>query len=87
VLGIAKLPEGSDWRQLYGVSILTGVGFTMSLFIDTLAYNDTQIYQYADKLAILVGSFLSGIVGYYVLRTAKVAGKPTTKLDAEPTVK
>jgi NhaA family Na+:H+ antiporter len=86
-MGIAKLPEGSDWRQLYGVSILTGVGFTMSLFIDTLAYNDTQIYQYADKLAILVGSFLSGIVGYYVLRTAKVAGKPTTKLDAEPTVK
>ena len=87
MLGIAKLPEGSDWRQIYGVSILTGVGFTMSLFIDTLAYNDTQIYQYADKLAILVGSFLSGIVGYYVLRTAKVVGKPTTKLDAEPTVK
>lgn len=71
-MGIAKLPEGSDWRQLYGVSILTGVGFTMSLFIDSLAYNDTQVFHYADKLAILVGSFLSAIVGYYVLRTAKL---------------
>ncbi|MCL4143441.1 UNVERIFIED_CONTAM: hypothetical protein GTU68_037401 [Idotea baltica] len=70
-MGIAKLPEGSNWRQLYGVSILTGVGFTMSLFINTLAYNDTQIYHYADKLAVLLGSFISAIMGYYILRTAK----------------
>jgi len=66
--GIAKLPDGGNWRQLYGVSILTGIGFTMSLFIDSLAYNDTQIYHYADKLAILLGSLLSGIVGYLVLK-------------------
>lgn len=70
-LGFASLPKDSNWMQLYGVSILTGVGFTMSLFVDTLAYNDTQIYLYADKLAILVASFLSGIVGYYVLKIAK----------------
>lgn len=69
--GFASLPKGSNWKQLYGVSILTGIGFTMSLFVDTLAYNDTQIYHYADKLAILLGSFLSGIVGYYVLRGSK----------------
>ena len=68
--GIATLPEGGNWKQLYGVSILTGIGFTMSLFVDTLAYNDTQIYHYADKLAILLGSFLSGIVGYLVLKKA-----------------
>ena len=67
-LGLASLPARSNWKQLYGVSILTGIGFTMSLFVDSLAYNDTQIYHYADKLAILVGSFLAGIVGYLVLR-------------------
>lgn len=71
--GIASLPENSNWTLLYGVSVLTGIGFTMSLFVDSLAYNDTQIYHYADKLAILLGSFLSAIVGYLILRmkTAK----------------
>ena len=66
-MGWASLPKDSNWILLYGVSILTGIGFTMSLFVDTLAYNDTQIYHYADKLAILVGSFLSAIVGYLIL--------------------
>ena len=68
---IASLPQDSNYMQLYGVAVLTGIGFTMSLFIDSLAYNDTQIYHYADKLAILIGSFLSGIVGYIILRVAK----------------
>ena len=66
--GFAKLPSNSNFKQLYGVAILTGIGFTMSLFIDTLAFNDTQIYHYADKLAILVGSFASGVFGYIALR-------------------
>ncbi len=74
-LGFAKLPQDSNWMQLYGVSVLTGIGFTMSLFIDTLAYNDTEIYLYADKLAILLGSFLSGIVGYLILKSAKSSNK------------
>ncbi len=68
---IASLPQDSSWIQLYGVAVLTGIGFTMSLFIDSLAYDDTQIYHYADKLAILIGSFLSGIVGYLILRFSK----------------
>ncbi len=67
-LGLARLPAKSNWKQLYGVSILTGIGFTMSLFVDSLAYNDAQIYHYTDKFAILLGSFLSGIVGYLVLK-------------------
>lgn len=70
-MGVASLPKESNWTLLYGVSVLTGIGFTMSLFVDTLAYNDTQIYHYADKLAILLGSFLSAIVGYLILRFAK----------------
>ena len=68
--GWAKLPEGSNWLQLYGVSLLTGIGFTMSLFVNTLAYDDTELFAYADKLAILLGSFFSGLAGYIVLRTA-----------------
>jgi NhaA family Na+:H+ antiporter len=69
-LGIASLPKDSNWTLLYGVSVLTGIGFTMSLFVDTLAYDDTQIYYYADKLAILLGSLFSGILGYIILRIA-----------------
>jgi NhaA family Na+:H+ antiporter len=70
-MGWAKLPTASNWIQLYGVAMLTGIGFTMSLFVDSLAYNDTQIYHYADKLAILLGSFLSAIVGYLILRLGR----------------
>ncbi len=70
-LGYAKLPKGSDWMKLYGVSVLTGIGFTMSLFIDSLAFEDDRIFGYADKLAILLGSFLSGIVGYLIIRMSK----------------
>ncbi len=71
-LKLARLPEGSDWLQLYGVSVLTGIGFTMSLFIVSLAFEDDSIFQYTDKLAILIGSFLSGTVGYFILRMRKV---------------
>jgi NhaA family Na+:H+ antiporter len=66
------LPENSNWLQLYGGSILTGIGFTMSLFIVSLAFEDDSIFQYTDKLAILIGSFASGIAGYLVLRMVKV---------------
>lgn len=69
--GFAKMPDKSTWAQLYGVSILTGIGFTMSLFVDSLAFTDGDLYQQADKLAILVASFAAGIAGYLVLRTAK----------------
>lgn len=67
-MGLASLPKESNFKQLYSVAILTGIGFTMSLFIDSLAYNDTELFYYADKLAILLGSFLSGIVGYLLLK-------------------
>jgi NhaA family Na+:H+ antiporter len=69
-MGIASLPKESNWILLYGVSVLTGIGFTMSLFVDTLAYNDTKLFHYADKLAILLGSLFSGLLGYFILRIA-----------------
>jgi NhaA family Na+:H+ antiporter len=68
--GWAKLPKKSTWLQLYGVALLTGIGFTMSLFVNTLAYDDTELFAYADKLAILLGSFFYGVAGYMVLKIA-----------------
>jgi len=69
-LGIASLPKDATWMTLYGVAVLTGIGFTMSLFVDSLAYNDTKIFHFADKLAILLGSLFSGLMGYIILRIA-----------------
>ncbi|HID37879.1 MAG TPA: Na+/H+ antiporter NhaA [Ghiorsea sp.] len=70
-LGFAKLPEGSNWLQLYGVAVLTGIGFTMSLFITSLAFPSGDLFQYTDKLAILLASFAAGILGYLILRFGK----------------
>ncbi len=70
-LGFAKMPVDSNWLQLYGVSVLTGIGFTMSLFITSLAFSSADLFQYTDKLAILVGSFSAGILGYLLLRIGK----------------
>jgi len=70
-LGIAKIPDKSTWLQLYGVSILTGIGFTMSLFVDSLAFTDGTLYHQADKLAVLIASFTAGAAGYLILRVAK----------------
>lgn len=61
--GWATLPEGATWRQTYAVSILCGIGFTMSLFIGLLAFPDAPHLQDEVKLGVLMGSVLSGIVG------------------------
>ena len=69
-LGVAKLPDGAGWGALYGVSILSGVGFTMSLFIGGLAFENIALEMellFDERLGIIVGSFLSGIIGYLVL--------------------
>ncbi len=68
--GLARLPEGANWGSLYGISLLCGVGFTMSLFIASLAFERTQLdleFVFDERLGIMVGSILSGIVGYVVL--------------------
>lgn len=69
-LGIARLPDGAGWGGLYGVSILCGVGFTMSLFIGSLAFENVALDQelvFDERLGIILGSLLSGIMGYLVL--------------------
>lgn len=76
--GLAKLPDGASWGSLYGVAILSGVGFTMSLFIDTLAFQNLPadaVFDFDARLGILLGSLASGVLGYIVLdRTLPKAG-------------
>ena len=75
--GLAKKPTNTNWMHLYGVSILCGIGFTMSLFIGSLAFEgaDTQ-YLLTDRIGILAGSFLSAVFGYYILRKAETPQEP-----------
>jgi NhaA family Na+:H+ antiporter len=73
-LKLAVLPENVNLRQLAGVSILGGLGFTMSLFINNLAFTDPAIIDSA-KLGILIGSFVAGLLGYIVLRATLGTGK------------
>ena len=76
-LGLAQMPKGSDLVQVYGVSVLTGIGFTMSLFIGSLAFEvGGPDYAVDDRLGILTGTFLSGVLGYLVLRFAPRAKTP-----------
>jgi NhaA family Na+:H+ antiporter len=69
-LGIARLPDGAGWGGLYGVSTLCGVGFTMSLFVGSLAFENKVIdpqMVFDERLGIILGSLLSGVMGYMVL--------------------
>ena len=68
-LNIAEMPKGVTWKQLYGVAILTGVGFTMSLFIAGLSFADPEVLDRA-KTGILTASLLAGVVGYVLLKMA-----------------
>ena len=67
--GKATLPTGVTWAQIWGVSCLAGIGFTMSIFVDELAFNDPAIIDEA-KVGILAASLIAGVIGYIVLRMA-----------------
>ncbi|MGB1050212.1 MAG: Na+/H+ antiporter NhaA [Rhodothermales bacterium] len=67
-LNIAEMPKGVSWKQLYGIAILTGVGFTMSLFIAGLSFADPEVLDRA-KTGILAASLFAGVAGYFLLRT------------------
>ena len=68
-LGITKLPDGMTYGSLYGTAALCGVGFTMSLFIGSLAFEATGVNRMFDeRLGIIIGSLVSGVVGYLILR-------------------
>ena len=70
-LGLARLPEGSTWSSIYGVALLTGIGFTMSLFIGSLAFERGAFDQLAaTRIGVLAGSLVSATAGYLLLRWA-----------------
>ena len=75
-LKIAPMPQGSNWLMLYAVSIFTGIGFTMSLFIDSLAFVDDTLFAYTDKLAILLATLFSALFGYAIMRFALSLREP-----------
>ena len=72
-LGLARMPEGANWGSLYGVSVLCCVGFTMSLFVASLAFENVpfspeQVFD--ERLGIIIGSLLSAVVGFLVLHVS-----------------
>ena len=67
LLKVCKLPSDISWAQYYGLSLVTGIGFTMSLFIGSLAFTDPE-YQTSVRLGVLIASLLAGILGYLTLR-------------------
>ncbi|WP_052365563.1 Na+/H+ antiporter NhaA [Halotalea alkalilenta] len=66
-LGITQRPDGSSWAQVYGLSLLCGIGFTMSLFVNLLAF-DSEALQEAAKVGVFAGSLAAGLLGWAALR-------------------
>ena len=61
------MPSNSNWLKLYGVAILTGIGFTMSLFVGNLAFINNIEHMDGVKIGVISGSLLSTLIGYFVL--------------------
>jgi hypothetical protein len=79
------MPKGTNWVQIYGLAMLTGIGFTMSLFIGTLAFEDIE-HATPVRLGVLSGSLLSALGGYLLLLVAGEAEPEAEELaEAEPT--
>jgi len=66
-LKIAQMPNNSNWFNFYGVGILTGIGFTMSLFVGNLAFTENMQYMDGVKIGVLTGSLLSTLTGYFLI--------------------
>jgi len=66
-LKFAEMPTNSNWLKFYAVGILTGIGFTMSLFVGNLAFLEHQNYMQGVRIGVLVGSLLSALIGYFML--------------------
>jgi NhaA family Na+:H+ antiporter len=74
--GVAELPQGVTWRQVFGLSWLAGIGFTMSLFIAGLAFGGTPLLA-AAKVGIVAASLLAGVGGWLILRGSGQGAPPS----------
>ncbi len=79
-LKVTALPKGMTWSGLYGASVLCGIGFTMSLFIGSLAFGEVHT-AFDERLGIIVGSLASGVLGYAILRASLGPGEPVQKKE------
>jgi len=70
-LNISALPENVSFKQIFGIAVISGVGFTMSLFISSLAFYNNIIYLNSAKIGIISGSLISGITGFIILKQRK----------------
>jgi NhaA family Na+:H+ antiporter len=73
--GLGRLPEGTNWLHIVGLSVVGGIGFTVSLFIASLAFEDPEVNELA-KVGILAGSLLAGALGSAVLLRARPVEQP-----------
>jgi NhaA family Na+:H+ antiporter len=74
--GLARKPASISWRQLWGLACLTGIGFTMSLFIGSLAFDSAAAMDQV-KVGVLAGSLAAGLLGFLILRTSRPASDPS----------
>ena len=77
-LGLARMPDGANWAQIYGVACLAGIGFTMSLFIGSLSFEDPAMMN-AVRVGVLTGSAVSGLLGYAALRLSSARAESATE--------
>ncbi|AUC51978.1 MAG: Na+/H+ antiporter NhaA [Sagittula sp.] len=84
--GMARMPHGANWAQIYGIACLAGIGFTMSLFIGSLSFSDPALMNEV-RIGVLSGSIISGIIGFVALRmsTSKADTPDETEREASAT--
>ncbi|MBT8115118.1 MAG: Na+/H+ antiporter NhaA, partial [Arenicella sp.] len=83
-LKLCGMPSGMNWRSLYGTAALCGIGFTMSLFIGSLAFEETGVdLLFDERLGIIIGSLASGFVGYLILNASLDAKKTSAELHPD----
>ncbi len=82
-MGVARLPDNVRWVQIYGTGCLAGIGFTMSLFIGTLAFSDPELINQV-RLGVLMGSISSALLGYTVLHLTSEPSRSAASLTSPP---
>jgi len=83
-LGLGKLPKFTTWRHIIGLAAVAGIGFTVSLFVTVLAFDDPFLSDRA-RTGIFIGSFLAGVVGYLILRSCRPTAAPAPPSDSADT--